>query len=932
MAKSGRIEAADLLDEKAILVFQQLENQLAETNAELKKLRDNNIKLGKTVSTSQSQSLKVQAAIKKNLAQINKLSQQRIDLELKGISLQQKAKALRQQELKQLTLLQKSYRELQNIAFRVGAAIAIFNTVKNAFSRLQDIILKIDSFNNLMEKTTGTVYGASDSMKYLIATSKQFGVSLEQSIQRYSKFYAAATQAGLAAEDIRDIFSGLANVSGNLGLRSDELSGVFLAIEQMLSKGKVTTEELRRQLGERMPGAVGIMVRALNKLNPELKITTNDLDEMLKKGEVISAEVLPEFVRQAQEAFGVLGSLRTDTLVADMERMNTAWVELVYTIENGNGIIGEAMSTLFNSIQTGLETLTYNNKVQSIMTSNERWGASTYQLALDLAKSIPAFHLWAQARQEAFDRSLKATADLVDEMREYDDLFASVLKLRIEGALLADVELDSEEELLKIRQLSKEQLIAEIDLLTKRNKLAADTKELVKYTIEWWNAEKDAAKAVLETVTSTDAMTESAIAARARIAEADAAIELILGKVKKTRTPAAKKEFQLEFVNPETIGGLKTTVSLLQKLADEQSNMSVAASYREKAQLIQAEIDLLEQKITLEEHLKNISKEKPEEDELFDFTTFDTALRGIGSAIAPNDGGFQAQMNIWIEEYKKFYGADISNWESFLEEKLSAHIDFQKEAAEINKKTVEEQAQATQEIIQAAQAVIGSLFDYVDAIYNRKLENIEAEIRAEEDKYDRLLELAKDDKDAQEDLNREKADSLRKLEKEELKIKQRQAKYDKAKALFDIAMNTAVAISAAFIKPWQIAVVAALGAIQTAAVLAQPIPQYKHGRKDGPAELAVVGDGGKSEVVVSKRGTYSTPSKPTLTYLEKGDKVFSSFDAYQKWLSEGDVSGKGIEDAIKNGFEKAKINNYIKPAQVKVDLKHAAWYLKNTGF
>lgn len=937
MAKSGRIEAADLLDEKAILVFEQLAQKVKETNAEISKLKANNAKLAAGgLSTANSE--KVQENIRKNLEKINKLKQQNLDLELKALGIQQRAANLRKTEISQLTKAQSIYKGIGVMALKITGTIAVVQRLWASFNQVADVILKIDSFNNLMTKTTGTIYGASDAMAYLIKTSKDFGISLDQAIQRYSKFYAAATQAGLAGEEIRGIFTGMAKVSGNLGLRADELSGVFLALEQMLSKGKVTTEELRRQLGERMPGAVGIMVRALNALNPEMKITTDELDSLLKKGKVISAEVLPEFARQAQIAFGVLDDLRTDTLVADMERMNTSWIEFVYSVERGGGLIGESISFVTNTFTEFFEKLTYNEKAQSIMDTNELWAASTYQLVLDIAKLLPYSRMWAKRAQEDFDQAIKARAELADSMREYDDLYSSVLKLRIEAALLADEELDSDAELLKIKQLTNKELKDEIELRTKRNKLIADAKSLTAYTIAWWENEKKIAEEALNEVTSIDPNTPEALAARKRIQEASDAIDKIRGKIKKGK---AAKEFELEFVNPETLNGLKETVKILRELAGEAENSATREEYMQRADALQREVDLMEHKIDLEEYLNEIyaEREKQLDDEAWrddqaGTGTFATATTGIANAMAPGLTGFQSQMPIWLEEYKKLYGEDLTNWEGFLKEKLEKHLEYMKDAAEVDRQIIEDQAEARIQILQAAQAVIGSIFEFVDALHNQQLENIRAEIKAEEDKYDRLLELANDDKDATDDLNRAKADSLRKLEKEELKIRQRQARYDKAQALFDIALNTAVGISAAFIQPWQIAVIAALGAIQAATVLAQPIPQYKHGRKGGPAELAIVGDGGKSEVVVGKKGAYLTPATSTLTALDKGDRVFSSFMDYQRWLNNSLDPNKdnGIEKAIEKGFAKAKVNNFIKQPNIKIDLKHASWLLKNTDF
>ena len=66
------------------------------------------------------------------------------------------------------------------------------------------------------------------------------------------------------------------------------------------------------------------------------------------------------------------------------------------------------------------------------------------------------------------------------------------------------------------------------------------------------------------------------------------------------------------------------------------------------------------------------------------------------------------------------------------------------------------------------------------------------------------------------------------------------------------------------------------GATQLARAIAAPLPQYKDGTLDHKGGLAVVGDGGVSELVVEPDGTaYLTPSKSTVLDLPKHSQVFN---------------------------------------------------------
>src|SRR6056297_815356 len=94
------------------------------------------------------------------------------------------------------------------------------------------------------------------------------------------------------------------------------------ALQQMMSKGKVSAEELRQQLGERMPGSIQIMASSLG-------VTTQELFKMMENGELLSDEVLPKFGRELQKVFGGEASEQAEKIAASIQRLQTAFFELM---------------------------------------------------------------------------------------------------------------------------------------------------------------------------------------------------------------------------------------------------------------------------------------------------------------------------------------------------------------------------------------------------------------------------------------------------------------------------------------------------------------------------------------------------------------------------------------------------------------------------
>ena len=138
------------------------------------------------------------------------------------------------------------------------------------------------------------------------------------------------------------------------------------------------------------------------------------------------------------------------------------------------------------------------------------------------------------------------------------------------------------------------------------------------------------------------------------------------------------------------------------------------------------------------------------------------------------------------------------------------------------------------------------------------------------------------------------------------KLRKRQDALQKLQAIFSIGINTAVAAMQVAGQTGVGAVVAvplvlALGALQIAAVLSEPMPQYAGGTDSSLAGPAIVGEKGR-ELKVDPSGKMSlTPGKPTLDYLKKGTKIVPA-DVTEQLLRFAAVSngfeGKADDDTI----------------------------------
>lgn len=266
-----------------------------------------------------------------------------------------------------------------------------------------------------------------------------------------------------------------------------------------------------------------------------------------------------------------------------------------------------------------------------------------------------------------------------------------------------------------------------------------------------------------------------------------------------------------------------------------------------------------------------------------------------------------------------------------LKEKIAeAEIALAEKVRDAEENAVNKSAEATKkkmdkiaETIQAISDLLGGFADLGTAIFERKIEEIEAEQDANDEAYDREIERiekleengaisteeAEARKRAAEDKTKQKEEEIA---KKKAALQEKQAKFDKANNIIQTIMATSLAIMKAWTNPFTapgiIPLIIAQGAISLATIIAQPIPKYAKGTKDHPGGLAIVGDGGKKEGIVTDNGLFITPDKPTLVDIPAHAQVIP--DLSYIYDRRGLASDYGLlEQRLKNMREEGVVVN-----------------------
>ena len=156
---------------------------------------------------------------------------------------------------------------------------------------LQDILktgMEFESIESGLRAATGGAIEGASAFKYVIAESERLGLQITGVAQSFKLFSGSVQGTSLSVEEQRTIFSSMAEASSVLGLSVDDTAGVFRALGQIASKGTVQMEELKGQLGDRLPKALRVAADSMG-------MTMAQFTKEVEKGNVESIEFLKKF-------------------------------------------------------------------------------------------------------------------------------------------------------------------------------------------------------------------------------------------------------------------------------------------------------------------------------------------------------------------------------------------------------------------------------------------------------------------------------------------------------------------------------------------------------------------------------------------------------------------------------------------------------------
>ena len=228
--------------------------------------------------------------------------------------------------------IQTSLKGLKSSFLDFSSAIGLGLGMASLVSNLKETAVKMSvaqqTLQNVSKSTTeyeGTLGHANitlnryqENLKFVKELSQKYGQDLIVLTHEYAQFTAAADGCGMSLENQRVLYEALVRAAATFHMSEDKTSDMMIAVTQMMSKGKITAEELRRQLGNHLPGAFNLMAKAAG-------VSTGQLEKMMKNGNAIATELLPKF---AVELNKLTKDAHFESLQMSLNQFKNAWYGL----------------------------------------------------------------------------------------------------------------------------------------------------------------------------------------------------------------------------------------------------------------------------------------------------------------------------------------------------------------------------------------------------------------------------------------------------------------------------------------------------------------------------------------------------------------------------------------------------------------------------
>lgn len=225
---------------------------------------------------------------------------------------------------------------------RLGLVAGVMKSLDNTAAQ--------DGFESAITFASGSALESQKNLAFFRDTVDALGQPLKASQEGFKTLMGSINGTNISMDQGRSLFLGMASASTTLKMRGEQSELALKALGQIASKGKVSMEELRGQLGDHLPGALNIAARAMG-------VSQAKFQDMVRDG--IEAEVfLPKFAAELNKTFGRSALDAANSPTAMFNRMKNSLYDLSVTI--GTQLMPTALSLIQNFLIPGVTWIGQN--------------------------------------------------------------------------------------------------------------------------------------------------------------------------------------------------------------------------------------------------------------------------------------------------------------------------------------------------------------------------------------------------------------------------------------------------------------------------------------------------------------------------------------------------------------------------------------------
>lgn len=184
----------------------------------------------------------------------------------------------------QLLSLAASYVSFFGAIQGIGGVIGTYQQVEAAQSKL-GVVFNQDSAK------------VAQAMAFIRKAADDLGLSFADLANQYASFAVSTKGTAIEGAETQKAFLSVAKAVRVYKLSTDDANGAFLALSQMASKGTVSMEELRQQLGDRLPGALHVLAVSMG-------LTDAELNKLVASAGLASEDAIPRLAAGLEKLVG----------------------------------------------------------------------------------------------------------------------------------------------------------------------------------------------------------------------------------------------------------------------------------------------------------------------------------------------------------------------------------------------------------------------------------------------------------------------------------------------------------------------------------------------------------------------------------------------------------------------------------------------------